>query len=87
MKTWIDAISRIAAGMLFQGGYVTSPTMLVAGRGVPAVDGSRPAVVPAGSRRAAVRVDGEHAVARFDAQRVVAPAEQSMTVAMHFDDD
>jgi hypothetical protein len=28
VKTWIDWMSRIAGGMLFQGGYVTSPTMV-----------------------------------------------------------
>ena len=35
MKTWIDWMSRIADGMLFQGGYVTSPTMVAVGRPAP----------------------------------------------------
>ena len=32
MKTWIDWMSQIVGGMLFQGGYITSPTMVVVGR-------------------------------------------------------
>lgn len=50
MKTWIDGISRIAAGMLFQGGYVTSTTMLAAGRTKDAFDGARPGPGACGSR-------------------------------------
>ncbi|HET7204822.1 MAG TPA: hypothetical protein VFI92_15790 [Steroidobacteraceae bacterium] len=41
MKTWIDWVSRMAVGMLFQGGYVTSPTLLGVGRPAQAAGGAR----------------------------------------------
>ncbi|HWJ06701.1 MAG TPA: hypothetical protein VNS57_13055 [Steroidobacteraceae bacterium] len=38
MKNWIDLMSRIASGLLFQGGYVTSAATLRGGRATPLVD-------------------------------------------------
>jgi hypothetical protein len=53
VKTWIDWVSRIVGGMLFQGGYVTSPTMVVVGRPAPtAGDASRKLEVCEDSREA-----------------------------------
>lgn len=36
MKNWIDRMSRMVGGLLFQGGYVTSPATLGGGRPSPA---------------------------------------------------
>jgi len=38
VKNWIDRMSRIVGGLLFQGGYVTSRETLVGGRTSPAGD-------------------------------------------------
>lgn len=42
MKTWIDWMNRIAAGMLFHGGYVTAPRLRVIGQSAPAARDERP---------------------------------------------
>lgn len=38
VKNWIERMSRIVGGLLFQGGYVVSPATLAGGRPSPAAD-------------------------------------------------
>lgn len=57
MKTWIDWMNRIAGGMLFQGGYVATPRMLVAGQAAQVARDEHPE--PAAEQRAGHDYQGQ----------------------------